>query len=354
MKKQVSALSLIILCILGISFISAAGAEIKPDKSEYYPNEFLRAEILGSFPDGLKLENIAIYEGEQVHATPAESELLKLSTKYLYYAVLPSANGTYYIKIKDTKYYVGQETSEEQIIANFTIANTDKPYLSISRGFISATKDFSVNVKSLNAVQEVVAKFEATGEEKTVTIGQNSEKTLSFSTSGISKYTESSLKINDYSLLVFVSPAGAGAEPFVNGTAAGPGGEENTTDTEPEPELIPIEKATPEQIQNCEDINGKLCKKSEKCENSNTAFAKGVACCMSACVPKPKSWAWIGGIVILVILAAGGWWFYTKSKKAAAPKSEEEEFDARAKKYNLRMFSNLKPEPEVHKSLKRE
>jgi len=342
MKK--SALSLVFaLILLSLSFISAA-VEINLEKTQFYPSELLKAEILGTFPDGLKIANIAVYEGNAVHSTPTQSELLKTGEKYIYYAVLPSAEGNYSLKIKNAKYYINTDTSTNETAQNFTITTTNSTYLSINKGFISTTKDFSIIVKSLNGIQEVTAKFDATGEEKTTTIGQNAEKTLYFSIKDITEYTESTLSINDYSIPVFVSPQDPTQEPFITNTTP----EDNLTATEPVE--VAEEDATPAQLQTCASVNGKLCKSGETCEGDKS-FEKGIICCKGTCVKKSSN-AWIGGVILIIILVAGAVWFYLKTKKSNT-KTGEEKLAETSERFKSRMNPQLS-QSEVNKKLARE
>lgn len=198
--------ALLIGLILTLSFISAAGIDVKLNKNEFYQGEILQAEILGTFTSNLKAENIAIYKGDAVHSTPAEEGLLKLKNKYLYYAVIPSTTGDYSLKIENIEYYIGQEKSEETILQNFTITSTTDPYLTFDKGFISTTQDFTLKIKSMNAVQEVTAKLEETGEEITQELGYNIQDDFDFSIQGITNYTETKITIGDYSIPVYITP----------------------------------------------------------------------------------------------------------------------------------------------------
>ena len=114
--KRVAPILTFLTIMLSLSLISSAGIIIELDKDEFYQDQLLQAEIIGTFTDNLKLENIGIYKDDKIHKTPAESELLKIENKYLYYTVLPSIIGNYSIQIQDIEYYIGQETSEETII----------------------------------------------------------------------------------------------------------------------------------------------------------------------------------------------------------------------------------------------
>ena len=355
MKRAVilSGFVLVLVFILALSFISAAGVEIKitGGKTEFYQSSLLQAEILGTFPEGLSKSNIAIYQGDQVHSTPSESGLLKLQNKYLYYAIVPAKEGEYSIKIKDTKYWYGQEVKEDEVIKNITVKSTLDPYLSIKPGFISTTSDFSIKIKSLNGLQEITATLDATGEAVTKEIGYNAEKTFSFSIKNVKEYTESTIKAGSYVIPVFIYPIEQGEELFINETPQQQNQSGNETPLTPEkPQEVPLENATPQQIQTCEDINGKLCKTDEKCEGQ-TGFAKAIVCCLGECVLKPasSSKSWIGGIIILVLLLAGVYWFYKKSKKSE--KTRKDSIDERTKRYQERMNPHIPPQQEIRKSL---
>lgn len=350
MKKLVLLLAVILMCL---SFISAAGVEIKLDKASYYQSELLKAEILGFFSEDLKLENIAVYKEDQVHPIPTDSNILKLENKYLYYAVLPNLLGNYSLQIKNTEYWTGLDKSKETVIKNFTVASTSEPYLSVSPGFISATEDFSIIVKSINGLQEVTAKFKATGDEIAKEIGYNGQRTFPFSISGILEYTESSIEVGDISIPVYVYPKTQGEQLFINETAT-PAVSENKTEEISEQKTIPLEEATPEQVQTCGDINAKLCKKGEKCVGGTSLAKGGLVCCSGECEVREISKAWIIGIILLILLMAGLFWFYKKSKKEGKSKSREYDFEERARKFKDRMYPNLKPEFEVRRRLSKE
>ncbi len=355
MKRESDAvifsIALIILVVLSLSFVSSAGASIKLSKTEFYQLELLKAEITGSFKTPLTEANVKVYEQGKVHSSPlGNSGLLKLEAKYLYYAVLPPAIGNYSVRIENIDYYEGLKVTDAPIDENFTISSTDEPYLSFNKGFIYTTKDFEIVIKSLNAVQEVTAVFEATEQEVTKNIQQNSEKTFAFSIADIKEYTVSTLEIGDYKIPVYVLPP---ASQNKNDTFIPvPLSPENQTSTGGEEPETPYVAPTPQQTATCESEGGKICAEHETCvgEKSTT---EGVSCCKGECKAKETSYAWIWGVFLLVILIAAGIWFFIKSKKTRGFKTEEEQLEARTKKFKDRMFPNLKPEVEVTRSLTR-
>jgi hypothetical protein len=314
-----------VLTLLVMSMVSAT-LEITLDKTEFNQGELLQAEIVGEFIDTFELENIAIYEGNEVHPVPlASSDLLKLENKYLYYAVLPSKVGNYSIKIEDTEYYIGQETTDETLIQDITISATLDSYLSASRGFIVATEDFDIKVKSLNGVQDVTASFGASGESFTREIGYNQERTFKFSISEITEYTESSLEIGGLSIPVYVYPSTSPQEPPIIPESS----EEKPEDPSvpDEPTVIPLEEATPAR--------------------------DNLICCLGECEPTFAAWKILIGFLIVGIVIVAGWLGYMKFKKFKE-KSSKEELDEKAKKFKGRMYPNLQPEVEVKKKLSRE
>jgi hypothetical protein len=340
-----------VLTLLVMSMVSAT-LEITLDKTEFNQGELLQAEIVGEFIDTFELENIAIYEGNEVHPVPlASSDLLKLENKYLYYAVLPSKVGNYSIKIEDTEYYIGQETTDETLIQDITISATLDSYLSASRGFIVATEDFDIKVKSLNGVQDVTASFGASGESFTREIGYNQERTFKFSISEITEYTESSLEIGGLSIPVYVYPSTSPQEPPIIPESS----EEKPEDPSvpDEPTVIPLEEATTKQIQDCQDLGAQLCEKGTKCAGAETPARDNLICCLGECEPTFAAWKILIGFLIVGIVIVAGWLGYMKFKKFKE-KSSKEELDEKAKKFKGRMYPNLQPEVEVKKKLSRE
>ena len=205
----------ILFLVLTINLISAV--EIKLSKDKYQPMETLQAEITGNFIS-LNSENIQLYKSGIPRQMPVISGMTKQNNVYYFYAILPDQLGDYSLKIQDSKYISEGELKTEDIIKEFKIQKTKtnetnqsvsepiENVLSINPGFVIATEDyFEIKIKSLDANQEAIAELEETNETKTLSLVPYSEQTLKFTTPD-SK--QSSIKINDYTIPVFVIKKG--------------------------------------------------------------------------------------------------------------------------------------------------
>jgi len=191
--------------IICSSLISAIDLDIK---SSFYPGETLQVEIPNVFIDNLKLENIGIYQNNSVHVTPIEPGLVKSGDSYFYYAILPSYPGLYSFKIENVKYWEGSDQVTTTIVRNFSIEKTNASYLSFSPGYLSVTNDFSVLVTGYNKRQEITVSFEPTNFEQKFNLSYHDTKRIYFSIEGITNFTKSEIRINDYILPAIISPSG--------------------------------------------------------------------------------------------------------------------------------------------------
>ncbi len=199
MKKE-RILVMLILSVMLMSVVSAV--EIQLTKDTYAPGETLQGEIIGNFLDGIALKNIYLYRERSV---PVVYDIFKTEGKYLLYASLPYKEGNYTLKIKDTRYATQSGESTETIEKEFKIETTNTTILSVNPGFVVARDDFFVTLKA-NENIEVSALFEATGEQKTISLLQNQEKKVDFSIEEIQNYTQSNLKIGNYNIPVLIFP----------------------------------------------------------------------------------------------------------------------------------------------------
>lgn len=202
MKKVVLG---IIVAMFALSLISAV--DITLSKAVYYPGETLQAEMSGNFIDNPSLANVGIYASGVVHPSASESGLIKSGNKYLFYSVLPLTPGNYSMKLANTRYYQNNVQTDTPIIENFTVVSANESYLSFSPGAISATKDFSITIKSYNSDQQVNVEFAATGQKETFELGEGQQKTVDFPISGISSFTQSTITINSYTIQAIISPS---------------------------------------------------------------------------------------------------------------------------------------------------
>jgi hypothetical protein len=200
MKKR----GLLVLFLAIILISTASAVEIQLSKENYYPGETLQAEIYGNFLQPLKLENIHFYRDRNI---PVVYDILKLSDKYLFYALLPYQTGNYSLKLRDIRYTTATGSSTDDVIKNFQIQQqpSNKTILTIEPGFIVAKKDFSFKVKT-NKFTEIKPEFKATGQTKTLSLTQGEKKQISFSIQNIENYTESTITIQDYEIPVIVVP----------------------------------------------------------------------------------------------------------------------------------------------------
>lgn len=321
--RKETLVSLLLVLLLLIPNILAVNIELS--KTSYQPQETLQAEITGNFIS-LTSANILIYKQDAVHSTPVISDLTKQGDIYYFYAILPNQEGNFSLKIENSQYTESGQTKTDIIIQDFIIKKTNESALSINLGFIIASEDFSIKVKSLNNNQDVSAELESTQETKNISLIQDSEKTLSFSISA-TESIKTNLKINDYNIPVFIIEK---TQPSTNQT--------NQSETNQSIPKINIENKTQEEIAalNCIDL-GEKCEDNEKCDGETVSSLDG-SCCVGECKEKKEtSYLWIIGVVILVILATLIWFFYSRARKRQYPKSTEEILKEKSEDFGDRM-----------------
>ncbi len=196
MKKRLLS-ALILLTLLP----SIMAVEISLSSDNYEPGELLQAEITGNFIT-LANENILIYKGDLVHSNPVISGLKHDNNIYYFYAILPITEDNYSIRIEDAEETKLGQTKTDTIIKNFTIKETNKSGLSIDPGFVLASGDFTIKIKSLSGNQDVTATLAATSESKTLSLAEDLEETHGFSMDDVTNDT--TLTIGSYSIPVFI------------------------------------------------------------------------------------------------------------------------------------------------------
>lgn len=202
MKKIGLLLGLVLLLAISISFISAI--DINLEKSSYNSMETLEAEISGGFIDNLILDNIGIYQEGAVHKSPVESNLIKYENKYYYYAIVPESAGTYYLRIENTKHYVGTKESSETVEKSFTVSESNASYLNFNPGIIYTSKDFSITITAFNKNQDITVDFPEAKFKQTFNLGYNQVKTVYISIANVTNTTNSHIKIGSYSMPAIV------------------------------------------------------------------------------------------------------------------------------------------------------
>ncbi len=203
--KKASVITVFVLILFSLNFVSAMDMEIK---SSFYPGETMQVEIPDVFIDNLKLDNIGIYQNNSVHKTPLESGLVKSGDSYFYYANLPRYSGLYTLKIEDANYWEGSVETSAIVERNFSIVATNTSYLSFSPGYLYVTKDFSIVVKAYNKPQDITVSFGLSNFEQKFKIGYGNTKTLYIPLVNVSNVTRSEIKINNYVLPITISPNG--------------------------------------------------------------------------------------------------------------------------------------------------
>ena len=324
MKKEIS----ILLIFLIIPTILAI--DVSLSKTTYQPQEIFQAEITGNFIS-LISSNVLIYKQDAAHSTPVISDLTKQGDVYYFYAILPNQEGNFSLNIENSQYTESGQTKTDTITKDFTIEKTNQSALSINPGFIIASEDFSIKIKSLNNNQQVSAELESTQEKKNVSLIQDSEKTISFSISTIESI-KTNLKINNYNIPVFI----------VKKTQSSTNQTNQSETDEPEPPKIDIEDKTVEEIAalNCIDM-GEKCEDNENCDGEIVSSLDG-SCCIGECKEENQtSYAWIIGVIILVIVVTLVYYFYSKARKRQYPKSTEDILSEKTSRFDDRMSGEV-------------
>jgi len=334
MKKSLSLLFVLILfAILTINLISAI--EIKLSKDSYNPQETLQAEITGSFVS-LSIENILIYEGDTPRAQPVVSDLTKQGDIYYFYAILPSQESNYSIKIENAEYTEAGTKKTDAITKAFKIIKTNASSLQINPGFISTSTDFSVKIKALNSNQEITAVFNQKSQDFFSI--EDIEKTISFSVTNLTsgKYD---LKINDYTLPVFVIE-----KTSINNT---PINQTNQTNINQTLNVSGLNKTEiDDYIKNlgnkteslsCSSI-GKICLDNQECDGKTLPSLETINCCIGNCVEAKKSYLGkIIGVILLILIIGFVVFVYLRAKKRQKPKSTDEILKDKEKQFQERM-----------------
>lgn len=325
MKKSVSLLFVLLLAIPAISAV-----EIKSSKDVYYPQETIQAEITGNFIDALTKDNLLIYKQGVPRPYPVISDLTKQGNIYYFYAILPNQEGNFSLKIENIRYTESGVEETSAIAKEFEIKKTNESALQINPGFIKASIDFSVKVKSLYKNQEISATFKQ--QTQNLSLIEDSEKTIQFSIMNISagKYN---LSINSYIIPVFVTEEAVINNTIINQTNQADINQTNQTANETK---INIENKTEDEIKamHCSDF-GKKCEDNEECEVETKPSIEG-SCCPGACTEKKeKSYVWLGILIIVIVLVAVVF-LYLNAKKKKPPTSDEI-LKTKYNKFNERM-----------------
>lgn len=196
MKKSV----IILLTILILPTLIAL--EVTPSKDSYQPEELFQAQITGNFLT-LTENNVFIYKNGKVHPEPTLKGLTKQNNVYYFYAVLPSVEGDYSFRIENAEYLERGKIKTDPIKIPINASFKDESDLFINPGFIIANNELSLKVKSLFGNTDLTAIFELTGEEKTLSLIEQTEETLNFNLPEAPPQ-QSKITINNYEIPVFL------------------------------------------------------------------------------------------------------------------------------------------------------
>jgi len=340
MKKGIS-LILILLVLVSINFVLAI--DITLSKESYNPQETLQAEITGSF-NSLSIENILIYEEDTPRSQPVISDLTKQGNIYYFYAILPSQQGNYSLKIEDAEYLESGQTKTDTIIKEFDIQQSNQSLLQISNGFVVTSEDFEIKIKALNSNQDITATINS--QSQSVSLIEEVQKTLEFSITP-SDFGKTNLIIGDYTIPVFIIEKTQSQNQTNITNQFLP---TNTTNQSTQSnQTIPIDDLNKTEIKeyiedlgeteslSCYDI-GRVCLVNQECEGEKVASLEGT-CCIGDCVEE-KEGRGMGltiGIIILVVVIGFMGFMYWKSKKRQKPKTTDEILKEKSGKFQERM-----------------
>ncbi|MBS3074793.1 hypothetical protein J4447_05080 [Candidatus Pacearchaeota archaeon] len=157
----------------------------------YRQGQTIIAELKGNVITPISQDNVAFYDGRKI--IPMIYSISKLDDKYFLYAVLPVEERNYTLKIKDIHFFEQGREKKEDLLKNFSVSGEVAEF-SVSPGFVTSSKDFSLKVKNLNDDLDVSTEF---GKEKsTISIGAGRTKDLKFSTGKIQNSGISYLKVS--------------------------------------------------------------------------------------------------------------------------------------------------------------
>ena len=203
MKKEryhlLSFVLILIFFIYSSSFL-VLGLALDLKKTSLNSGETLQVELSGNFLTTLNKDNFGVYFEDSVHKSPVESGLVKVEGNYFYYAVVPNIPGKYQLKVEDITYTENSVQKADPIIRNFSVVASNSSYLSFSPGYIYATRDISLTIKSYNSDQDISIELEANNYKQTVRIFEDQSKTITIPISGISGTVKTTLKVGSYSI----------------------------------------------------------------------------------------------------------------------------------------------------------
>ena len=202
-------ITIFFLLLLLFPIISAVEFDMK---TEFNQGETLMAKVSGNFLDSILKENIFFYRGHvRISINP---EVAKIDDEfYIYAPLLDKTPDNYSIFIENTRYMVGSQISEEDIIKNFSITQNTADF-SITPGFIISKNDFFIEVQNLQDYEITIqtksnsqssrgfftSLFGDTTEENSVTLKSGEIKKINFELKNITQPTLKTVELSTENL----------------------------------------------------------------------------------------------------------------------------------------------------------
>lgn len=144
MKKKIF-IFLIVFAVLILPLVSSIEIQMP---SEISQGQTVIAKVEGNFLDPILKENIEFYR-EDIR-TSFNYDVGKINGVYhIFFQTLGKNENNYSIRVKDVRYYVGSQISNEAFSKNFSVSSESADFY-INKGFVIADDNFSITVQNLN------------------------------------------------------------------------------------------------------------------------------------------------------------------------------------------------------------
>jgi len=325
MKKTIL---LFISLLLILPIISAVEFDMKTELSQ---GETLMAKVSGNFVEPVLKENIFFYRRHM--STSIIPSISRIDDEYYIYAQLPIEKipDNYSLVIKNVRYMKGSTISEENLVKNFTITEETADF-SIDPGFIITEKDFYIEVQNLQDYEITINidTNETAGiggfftvlsgitedEEDSVTLRSGEIKKINFELGNVTTFKMVGLSTENLTyeipIYAFVSEVEEIEEEINISEEQNQTITEEETTTEDNESIIQVAST-----KTCEELNGTICKKNEKCDGKSE-YARDAKCCLGTCkeIQKSSTGKIIGWSIVIVILVFLIWFFKKKYRGA--------------------------------------
>ena len=331
MKKK---LSFLLFIILLINFSLISSLQIETEENFSLGENFI-AKVSGSFYTPLTKSNIYFYRGQSETSFGVYSLQNIEGIYYVSFGIpLEKISGNYSIQIKNAKYFIGGQLSEENVTKYFTIEDKKafasiSPALSIPENYYY---DLSVTNLNLGGI-DILYGLEGTIMNETSLISGET-KILTLKTFGGNKFEKILFSFDNETYSAFVYSQ-LEEIPVENQVIE----EENQNEENPEEEETPgfwdlifgeeeeenetngesneSNTQTDPPIEICEEFSFPFCSDDQRCEGKLVDGVEG-QCCDGACIDKEEpssSWKTIGWIAIGATAILLAWFCRTTYSK---------------------------------------